>query len=110
MEAPFHMQFVEHRFSPRSAIALKAEIHHQRRYLGSFKTRDLGYRGLFVKTGRIGLLCGSLVQVTLIAPAGQRTLDAMVVHYSASGAGLLFLAGQLESLAFIRGLLSAAAA
>lgn len=105
------MQTVEHRFSPRSAIVLEADLYHNRRCLGSFKTRDLGYRGLFVETGRIGLLCGSLVQITLTAPAarGKRTLDAMVVHYSAGGAGLLFAAGQLESLSFIRGLLSAAA-
>lgn len=105
------MQIVEHRFSPRSTIALNADLYYKRDYLGSFKTRDVGYRGLFVETGRIGLLCGSSVQVTLTAPgtSAHHTLDAIVVHYTAEGAGVVFAAHQPEPLSFVRGLLSSIA-
>jgi hypothetical protein len=102
---------MEHRFSPRSAIRLSAEIYHNQRYLGSFKTRNVGYRGLFVETGRIGLLCGSVVQVGLTIPGmpARPTLNAIVIHYSAEGAGLLFAGCQAESLSAVRGLLRTAA-
>lgn len=105
------MRTVEHRFSPRDTVALDAELYHDRQYLGSFKTRDLGYRGLFVETGRIGLLCGSVVQIALNAPGtpGRHVLNAVVIHYSAEGAGLLFAADHAESLSYIRGLLFTAA-
>jgi hypothetical protein len=95
---------VEHRFSPRIPIRLSVEVYHDERYLSSFKTRNLGYHGLFVETGRIGLLCGSLVQVRLTVPRAARkcTLNAVVIHYSAEGAGLLFAAAQAESLSVIR--------
>lgn len=101
------MQTVEHRFSPRSSIALSAELYYEQCCLGSFKTRDVGYRGLFVETGRIGLLCGSVVRVALRAPGmpERHTLNAVVVHYSAEGVGLLFTAPQAEPLSFVRGLL-----
>lgn len=105
------MRTVDHRFSPRDAVTLDAELYHDHQYLGSFKTRDLGYRGLFVETGRIGLLCGSVVQVALTVPGtpGRHVLNAVVIHYSADGAGLLFAADRAESLSYIRGLLSPAA-
>lgn len=105
------MGMVEHRFSPRSAVTVSAELYHDRQYLGSFKTRNVGYRGLFVESGRVGLLCGSPVQVALTAPGIPRrhVLNAVVIHYSDEGAGLLFAADRAESLSYIRSLLSTAA-
>jgi hypothetical protein len=102
---------MEHRFSPRSAIALSADIYHDERHLGSFTTRDVGYRGLFVETGQVGLLCGSVVRVSLAVPETSQRLvvNAVVVHYSAEGAGLLFTSDQAESLSAVRRLLRSAA-
>jgi hypothetical protein len=91
---------LEHRFSRHSPIALTGELYHGHEYLGSFMTRDIGYRGLFVEISRIGLLCESTVQVALMIPekSGRHMLDAVVVHYSAEGAGLLFVTPQAKSL------------
>jgi hypothetical protein len=63
-------------------------------------TRDIGYRGLFVETSHVGLLCESTVQVALMIPgkSGRHMLGAVVVHYSAEGAGLLFVTPQAKSL------------
>jgi hypothetical protein len=94
---------MEHRFSPRSPIRLNAQIYLDQYCLGSFKTRNVGYRGLFIETGPIGLLCGSAVQVSLVIPGAPvlYKLHSIVVHYSAEGVGLLFAAHQAESLSVV---------
>jgi hypothetical protein len=100
----------EHRFSPRAPLRLHVKLYSDKRCLGAFATRNLSYRGIFVETGSIGLLCGSPVEVGLAVPGvpARFVLNAMVVHYSGDGAGLLFGASNAESLSAIRGLVRSA--
>ena len=85
---------VEHRFSLRKPLAVPVEIFHHKRYLGSFKTRDISHRGAFVDTGQIDLFCNDFIQTNFtmydLYATGAFNLKALVLHQSKQGLGIMF--------------------
>ncbi len=80
---------MEHRYYPRVPIALHVELHHGRRLLGTYTTRDIGLEGLFLKTGPIDLRPSAIVEMQLDLHGRKHRLSGMVAHRSNRGIGVL---------------------
>lgn len=56
---------MERRYGPREPVSLDVEIYRGQCKLGQFKSRDIGFEGMFVATKRLGLSVGELVTIRL---------------------------------------------
>lgn len=84
---------MERRYGPREPVSLDVEIYRGQCKLGRFKSRDIGFAGMFVGAKYLGLDVGDLVTTRLIHPLPDIdgcTLRAVVVHRSNAGVGLMF--------------------
>ena len=84
---------MERRYGPREPVSLEVEIYRGHNKLGRFKSRDIGFEGMFVVAKDVGLKAGELVTIRLTHPLSEidgYTLPAIVVRLSNAGVGLMF--------------------
>lgn len=86
---------MERRYGPRKPVSLDVEIYRGQCKLGRFKSRDIGFEGMFVATKHLGLDVGELVTVRLslklkLSDIDGYTLRAVIIHRSNGGVGLMF--------------------
>ena len=84
---------MERRYGPREPVSLEVEIYRGQHKVGRFKSRDIGFEGMFVATKHLGLEVGGLVNVRLthkLPDIDGYTLRAVIVHRSNAGVGLMF--------------------
>lgn len=84
---------MERRYGPREPVSLDVEIYRGQCKLGQFKSRDIGFEGMFVATKRLGLSVGELVTIRLsleLSDIEGYLLGAVIAHRSNGGVGLMF--------------------
>ena len=86
---------MEHRYHQRTPVELRAIIRRRGQDLGPYKMRDISSTGAFIETGSIDRLCvGDYVNIQLItnqADLNVQCFNALVIHCSARGVGLMFV-------------------
>ncbi len=87
---------MEHRCAQRQVLELHVLLSGPRLVPQPAKTRNISVGGLFVETAQGALPTGTVVTVAVpLGNAGARRhlgLEALVVHSSTAGAGLMFCA------------------
>lgn len=85
---------MEHRCSVRKSLILDVVLNCRSLGLVGGRTRDIGMGGMFVDIGRIQLPMNALVESCILLESDGQTkpfrTEAMVVHTSRSGVGLMF--------------------
>lgn len=85
---------MERRYGPREPVSLDVEIYHGEYRLGRFKSRNIGFEGMFIATAHhLGLSVGELVTIRLtLEPSDIKSyaLGAIIAHQSEDGIGLMF--------------------
>ena len=103
---------MEHRWSPRKQVCLEAIVFHRPLGLLPVKILDIGLEGAFIAAEQLDLPVPAIVELTFaIAIADKKTLyhmNAMVIHNSRDGYGVMFKEFKLEAFRTLMGVLYAA--
>ena len=103
---------LEHRWSARKRVCLEAFVFHRFTGLSQVKILDISLEGVFIGTEHFNLPFPSVVELTFsLNIAGKESiyqLQAMVIHRTDNGYGLMFKDFKLDAYQAIRVLLFAA--
>ena len=92
---------MEHRWSPRKQVCLEAIVFHRPLGLLPVKILDIGLEGAFIAAEQLDLPVPAIVELTFaIDIADKKTLyhmNAMVIHHSRGGYGVMFKEFKLEA-------------
>ncbi len=83
---------MDHRHHYRWPVRLDVELYYGGRCLGSFKTRDISWEGLFIETRPIAIRPNEPVRLFFTGQQqniGGEPITAFVVHCSNGGIGLM---------------------
>lgn len=88
---------IDHRYSLRRTVNSEVVLKYRALGLVHGRVKDLGVGGMFVDLGRVQLPLNAVVEVSLFCKNIQKghhqtySAEAMVVHQSDGGIGLMFL-------------------
>jgi hypothetical protein len=103
---------LEHRWSTRKRVCLDAIVFHRHLGLLPAKILDIGLEGAFITAKDLELPIPGIVELTFgFDVSGKKTLyhtDAMVVHHSRGGYGVMFREFKLEAFRSLMDMLYAA--
>jgi len=103
---------IEHRRSKRKQVCLEALVFHRLPGLVPVNILDINLEGAFIGAERLTVPRHAFVTLTfaLETAAKQiiRQLDAMVIHQTRNGCGLLFKDAQFEAFRAVEGMRDAA--
>ena len=103
---------LEHRWSARKQVCLEALVFHRLTGLSQVKILDIGLEGAFVSAEHLELPFPAVVELTFsLNIAGTENiyqLQAMVIHRTDHGYGLMFKDFRLEAYQALKGMLFAA--
>ena len=103
---------LEHRWSTRKPVCLDAIVFHRPLGLRPVKILDIGLEGAFITAERLALPVPGGIELTFaIDIDGRKTLyhmNAMVIHQSRDGYGVMFREFKLESFRTLMDVLYAA--
>jgi hypothetical protein len=103
---------LEHRWSTRKQVCLEAIAFHRPLGLLPVKILDIGLEGAFITAERLDLPVPAIVELTFaIDNAGKKTIyhmNAMVIHHSRGGYGVMFKEFKLEAFRTLMDVLYAA--
>jgi hypothetical protein len=80
---------MEHRYESRLSASLAVDLWHGSRWLGRFRTRDVGRSGMFIAAGPIGLGVHDSVRIGVDGAPSARHLAGVVVHVCEEGIGVV---------------------
>ena len=103
---------LEHRWSTRRQVCLEAIVFHRSLGLQPVKILDIGLEGAFIAAGRLDLPVPGIVELTFaIGVNGKKIIyhmNAMVVHHTRDGYGVMFREFKLEAFRTLMDVLYAA--
>jgi hypothetical protein len=103
---------LEHRWSARKQVCLEGIVFHRPLGLLPVKILDIGLEGAFIAAERLSLPVPGGVELTFaIDIDGKKTLyhmNAMVIHHSRDGYGVMFREFRLEAFRTLMDVLYAA--
>jgi hypothetical protein len=103
---------LEHRWSARKRVCLEALVFHRFTGLSQVKILDISLEGVFISAEHLKLPLPSVVELTFSLNIGRiesiYQLQAMVIHHSDHGYGLMFKDFRLEAYQALKGILYAA--
>jgi len=103
---------LEHRWSPRKEVSLEAMVFHRPQGLARATILNLGLEGAFLRVPHLALPVPGMVELTFALETVGRPriyqLEAVVIHASSGGYGLMFKDFKVEAFRALRDVLSAA--
>jgi len=103
---------MEHRWSPRKQVCLESIVFHRPLGLLPVKILDIGLEGAFIAAEQLDLPVPAIVELTFaIDITDKKTLyhmNAMVIHHSRGGYGVMFKEFKLEAFRSLMSMLYAA--
>jgi hypothetical protein len=103
---------LEHRWSTRKQVCLEAIVFHRSLGLLPVRILDIGLEGAFITAERLDLPVPGIVELTFaIDIDGKKIiyhLNAMVMHHTRSGYGVMFREFKLEAFRTLMDVLYAA--
>lgn len=80
----------ERRHCPRHPLSLHVQVLYGKRRFCSARVRSLTPQGMSLTLRNLTIPPGTLVELELDGPGGDRLVDAVVVHSSGSDVGVVF--------------------
>ena len=103
---------LEHRWSKRKRVRLDAIVFHRPLGLLHAEILDIGLEGVFIRGNHLKLPCPAIVELTFaLDNAGKQNIsqmEAIVIHHSRRGYGLMFKDFRFEAFQALKGMLYAA--
>jgi hypothetical protein len=103
---------LEHRWSERKPVCLEAIVFHRPLGLRPVKILDIGLEGAFIAAERLDLPVPAIVELTYAIDIEDRKtiyhMNAMVIHRSRDGYGVMFKEFKLEAFRTLMDVLYAA--
>lgn len=103
---------LEHRWSKRKRVCLDAIVFHRPLGLLHVEILDIGLEGVFIRGEHLKLPCPAIVELTFVLDnAGKQNIsqmEAIVIHHSRRGYGLMFKDFRFEAFQALKGMLYAA--
>ena len=103
---------LEHRWSSRKRVCVNAVAFYHPLGLMQVTIEDIGLEGAFIRCEAVKLSCQALVELSFaFDTAGKQTIyqmQAMVIHQTRNGYGLMFKDFKLEAFQALKDMLYAA--
>lgn len=99
---------MEHRYFSRLPLKMDVEIQSRGRYLGCFKTCDISFNGMSIKTESADLRENDVVGISVQFDQDETKsfkMKGLVIHHSEDACGVMFLRFYPEYISFFRELL-----